>query len=280
MIKISSTHSREPTSIIRVVSFPNDGERRARFTTMMQHHNDIDWAFHDVVPANELPVQYNDLIAFRAGGSVLSQAERSCAASHLTMMGEFLGGSADYLIAMEDDVLVDPTIRLHAHVKFMQLCGLDFYKLYARFFVPSRYLHSVGRLSFYRASWPTLGTQCYMVSRRGAQVLLDHAAANGGLKRPIDDTNDAFWSTGLPIVFPYPFPMLEIAYPSSIHGGRPLIHKRNEELSYAERRPSRLDILRKSLARRRSDLAFKNYDSRLVERIKSNREDIYAAFFS
>lgn len=264
---------------VRVVSFPNATERRAQFAKAMEPLNDIDWDFHDVVPAEGLPVHYDDLTAYRMGGSVMSPAERSCAASHLTMMREFLDGSSDYLVAMEDDVKVDPYLRLSAHAKFMKICGLEYYKLYARFFVPSRYLCSIDRLVFYRARWPTLGTQSYIVSRKGAQILLNHAGANGGLKRPIDDTNDAFWSTGLPIVFSYPFPLMELAFPSSIQSSRSLIHQKNAKLSLSERSPSRLSEFCQSIARRRSDEKLKKFDAQLVRRIEENQQDIYDAFF-
>lgn len=267
-----------PSLVIRVVSFADATERRQRFSTMMEAYGDIDWAFHDVVPAEGLPVPYDDQTAFRLGGSVLSPAERSCAASHLTMMREFLDGPADYLMAVEDDVLFDPTLRFAAHVRVMQLCGLDYYKLYARYFVPSRFLGTVGRYAFYRARWPSLGTQCYIVSRAGAQTLLDNAQANGGLTRPIDDTNDAFWSTGMPIVLPYPFPLVEIDYPSSIHAGRPQIRERNAQLARELQAPTRLDKLRRSLSRRRSDLALRGFDKNVANRLSRYHEEIYAAF--
>lgn len=267
-----------PSFILRVVSFADAKERRQRFTEMMKPFAGIDWAFHDVAPAEKLPVPYNERTAFQTGGSILSSAERSCAASHLTMMCEFLDGPADYLIAVEDDVLFDPTIRFSAHVNFMHRCELDFYKLYARFFVPSHYLGNVGRLVFYRARWSTLGTQCYVLSRAGARILLENAAANGGLTRPIDDTNDAFWLTGLPIVFPYPFPLMEIAYPSSIHSARPQIAERNAELAQELQAPSRLDKLRRSFRRRMSDRALRGFDKEMANRIARHREDLYAAF--
>ncbi|MEN7536255.1 glycosyltransferase family 25 protein [Aurantiacibacter flavus] len=268
----------EPKLITRVISFADAIERRQRFTAMMEPFGDIDWAFHDVVPAEALPVSYDDRIAFQTGGSVLSPAERSCAASHLTVMREFLDGSADYLMAVEDDVLFDPTAKFAAHVKFMQLCNLDFYKLYARFFVPSRFIANIGRLAFYRAQWPTLGTQCYVVSRAGARILLDNAAANGGLTKPIDDTNDSYWSTGLPIVFPYPFPLMEIAYPSSIHAGRSLIHQRNAELVREMRRPTRLDKLKLSLRRRTADRGLRGFDKELARSIARNYHELHATF--
>lgn len=267
-----------PDFIVRVVSFPDATERRDQFGAMMKPFADIDWAFHDVVPPEALPVPYDDEVAYRTSGSVLSSAERSCAASHLTMFQEFLKGSADYLIAVEDDVLFDPHIRFYAHVKFMALCNVDFYKLFARFSVPSRFLGNVGRIVFYRASWPTLGGQCYIVSRAGARALLKHAGANGGLTSPIDDTNDSFWATGLPIVFSYPYPLMESGRPTSIHAGRPAIRERNAQLAETSRAPSRFIAIRRSVDRRIADFALRKFDRDLAQRIVRNRTHLHRAF--
>ena len=72
---------------------------------MMAPLGNLNWGFHDVVPAEGLPVPYDDITAYRIGGSVLSPAERSCAASHLPMMVQFLESDDDYLMAVEDDVV-------------------------------------------------------------------------------------------------------------------------------------------------------------------------------
>ena len=261
-----------------MVSFADATDRRERFAKMMAPLGDLNWDFHDVVPAEGLPVPYDEITAYRIGGSVLSPAERSCAASHLTMMAQFLDSDDDYLMAVEDDVLFDPAVQIQAHVTVMQTCGLDFYKLYARYFTPAMYLRALGRTVFYRASWPTLGTQCYIVSRRGAQILLDHAAANGGLTAPIDDTNDTFWDTGLPIVFPYPFPVMEIGGTSSIHAARPDIVRRNAELAREYGRPTRFDRIKKQVKRKLADRALRRFDANLRQTLDENRKELFAAF--
>ncbi|MEM6584305.1 MAG: glycosyltransferase family 25 protein [Pseudomonadota bacterium] len=262
-----------------MASFADASERRERFAQMMAPLGNLNWGFHDVVPAEGLPVPYDDITAYQIGGSVLSPAERSCAASHLTMMVQFLESDDDYLMAVEDDVLFDPTVRFQAHVQVMKACGLDFYKLYARFFSPAVYVRAIGRTVFYRASWPTLGTQCYIVSRRGAQVLLDHAASNGGLTAPIDDTNDAFWDTGLPIVFPYPFPVMEIGGTSSIHAARPDIVRRNAELAKEMGGPTRFDRIKKQVNRKLADRALKRFDAQLKQSLTDHRKDLVDAFY-
>ncbi|RIV86328.1 hypothetical protein D2V17_09545 [Aurantiacibacter xanthus] len=105
-----------------------------------------------------------------------------------------------------------------------------------------------------------------------------NAQANGDLPTPIDDTNDTFWSTGLPIVLPYPFALVEIDYPSSIHAGRPQIRERNAQLARELQSPTRLDKLRRSLSRRKSDLALRGFDKNAVNRLSRYHEEIYAAF--
>ena len=87
---VMSKDGRAPNFIVRVVSFADAFERRERFATMMAQFEGVDWEFHDVVPAEGLPVDYDEGTAFRIGGSTLSLAEISCAASHLTLMQKFL----------------------------------------------------------------------------------------------------------------------------------------------------------------------------------------------
>ena len=263
---------------IRVISFPTATERRDNFCAMMEHVDAPGWAFQDVVPAEELCVPYDDVLAFKHRRSILTKAELSCAASHLRAMQTFLAGDSDYLMVVEDDVMFDPNIRIQAHVDFMKLCGLDYYKLYARFFTPSHFLTSVGRFVFYRAMWPTLGTQCYIVSRAGAQRMLDAAAAKGGLRAPIDDTMDAYWETGLPIVFCYPFPVMEFGFPSTIHNTRHEKDVVNEELAKTIKPQTRLATMRKTLDRRQADRRMRGFDHRLTAVIVENHEKLSNAF--
>jgi|GEM_PF-3871712 len=179
-----------------------------------------DWRFFDVVPADELTVRYEEEAAFRSYGSILSTAERSCAASHIAMLENWLAdGRTPYLVVMEDDVLIDPHFSFAPMVSFMDLCRVHYLKLYTRFFVPAHFIANIGRQLFYRASWPALGAQCYIVSREGAGQLIGHVRKTG-LLATIDMAFDRFWETGMPITLAYPFPLLEMAGGSSIHRSR------------------------------------------------------------
>ncbi|TIX51240.1 glycosyltransferase family 25 protein [Alteraurantiacibacter aquimixticola] len=263
---------------VRVVSFADAAERRARLTESISKV-DCDWSFFDVVPAEGLPVAYDEAKAYETYGSVLSAAERSCAASHIAMMEEFVAkGTSDYLLCMEDDVLLDPYVRLDAMAGFMALCDVHFMRLYARFFVPANFLGAVGRMAFYRATWPALGTQCFLLSRAGATRLLESFHSTG-LIAPIDVMLDGFWRTDMPVVVAYPFPAIELGLPSSIHNNRTLVDERNDALRASiGPRPTRRAKLGERVARAMANRKFRSFDKKLEQRIKENISALHTAF--
>ncbi|MBB5733665.1 glycosyl transferase family 25 [Altererythrobacter atlanticus] len=236
---------------------------------------DCDWKFFDVVPADELSVRYDEEAAFRSYGSILSAAERSCAASHIAMLETWLAdGRTQYLVVMEDDLLIDPNFSIGPMINFMDLCQVHYLKLYARFFVPAHFIANIGRQLFYRASWPALGTQCYIVSREGALQLTGHIRETG-LLASIDMTFDRFWETGVPVTLAYPFPLLEMANGSSIHTSRATIHQRNRELREKIGERTQWQRLREKLARHRADRAMRQFDAALRQRIAVHQNALY-----
>ncbi|WP_348598071.1 glycosyltransferase family 25 protein [Phyllobacterium sp. SB3] len=265
---------------VYVLSLKNSTERRETITAMFSKMGYRHWEFFEPLAADRLPIPYEADIAFRARHSVLSKGEISCAASHIAMLGKFLDSDLQNVLIMEDDVQFDPFFNIAGLAEVMKQLDLHYLKLYARYFVPSRYISSVGRYTFYRGSWPLLGTQAYVLSRTGAAQLLNHLLSLNALNRPIDDLIDRFWCTRLPITFLYPFPVMELGYSTTIHGAnnREVIASENSRLekSFTRRQKVGLAVSRISdkLFRRYSDRKLKAFDKALMQRIYGNEESI------
>jgi glycosyl transferase family 25 len=247
---------------------------------MMAQMDAVDWSFFDVVPAADLPVAYSDEASFRSYGSVLSSAEVSCAASHLAMMQRLLDSDRSHVVILEDDVFLDPNCRLASIVEFAAIAGIEYLKLYARYFVPSRHLMTLGRFSLYRPSWPALGTQAYILSRAGAERLYAHLQATG-LRHPIDASMDRYWDNGLPAVVFYPFPAMELLVPTTIHtpSNRHEVGRRNRDLTTRPELAKRPLLPLDSVRRRIADRSMMVFDRQLRQRIGQQTEALHELFY-
>ena len=256
--------------VTRVLSMPRAIARLERIAANLDEAQVSNWSFFDALPPEQVRLNYDDLTAFRRFGSVLSPGELSCAASHIAMIKQFLASEVDYLAVIEDDVFFDPFADLQNYAGLMRACGIDYLKLAARYFVPARFIGNIGRTSLYRASWPPLGTQCYLLSRAGAADLLN-AFDKSGIYAPIDQMMDRFWQTGLPVVMAYPFPALEMAQPTMIHGDRSPLLQRNEALRMTMgNRPSKAQHLAEKLSRYAADKRMKSFDARIRQRLNAS----------
>ncbi|PSH68119.1 hypothetical protein CU102_14405 [Phyllobacterium brassicacearum] len=265
---------------IYVLSLKSSTERRARIANMFSQMGISNWEFFTALGPELIQVPYNAQSAFKTRQSVLSAGEISCAASHIGMLQAFLTSDDKHALIMEDDVFFDPFFNVGGLPDVLAGLELDYLKLYARYFVPSRYVASVGRWTFYRGSWPLLGTQAYVISRRGANQFLKHLLSQPVLDRPIDDLMDRFWDTKLPITFIYPFPIMELGYGTTIHGAANRNAITAENRKYREL-GSRIDAARSFIAkiveiydRKKWDRRFRAFDNRLSARIAGNEKQI------
>ena len=265
-----------------VLSDPTAINRRRRMEAMLSSLPSVTGCLFDTVSAESLPLPYDDHAAFLEHGSVMSSAERSCAAGHLAILETFIhDGRYDYALIIEDDIFLDVNFRFSAVASMMRRVEIEYLKLYSRFYCPSRYIASFRSLTMYRARWPPLGLQAYMVSKRGARRLREHVISLKSLTRPIDDIFDRFWETKLPVILLYPFPVLELTQPTLIHNkeNRQVIDKRNAELGRSLIEPPRGGSKRETLQRIRADLELLSFDRGLAARLKKHGGTIYSELF-
>lgn len=265
---------------IKVLSLVTATDRRARMRTMLDSGKAGPWSFFDARPASELTMRYDEIETFRKYGSVMSTGEISCAVSHIAIMTEFVGrDDLDYVVVLEDDVFLDPTFDTAATVQALELMGIGYFKLYARFFVPASYIASFGRAQLYRFAWPPCGTQGYILSKVTAREMLAAIARRPSLDLPIDQMMDRYWETGIPIYGVYPFPLMELNVTTSIHttAQRGPMDRRNRELQVTEQRGLlvlKQAALREKLTRRRADLSFRAPDRRIQAVAAAHQNEI------
>lgn len=265
---------------IKVLSLASADDRRARVREMMDRGGIGAWSFFDAVAADRVPVRYDELQTFKKYGSVMSLAEISCAASHMTIISDFVArDDLDYIVVLEDDVLLDPATDLGAIVRFVNLFDIGYFKLYARYFVPAKHLASFARLSLYRFTWPPCGNQGYVLSKAAAKTLMASFRRRSSLELPIDQLMDRYWETGIPIYTLYPFPLLELSVPTTIHtpAQRGPLDQRNRELAVELRRTWRdrtVSALGEKLRRRGFDLSLRSADRAMAVAGRTHRREI------
>lgn len=265
---------------IKVLSLASADDRRARVREMMDRGGVGAWSFFDAVAADRVPVRYDELQTFKKYGSVMSPAEISCAASHMTIIADFIArDDLDYIVVLEDDVLLDPATDLGAIVRVVDLLNIGYFKLYARYFVPAKHLATFARSSLYRFTWPPCGNQGYVLSKAAARTLMASFMRRSSLELPIDQLMDRYWETGIPIYTLYPFPLLELNVPTTIHNPaqRGPLDQRNRELAIALRRswPDRkVSAIAEKLRRRGFDLSLRNADRAMAAAGRTHRTEI------
>lgn len=106
-----------------------------------------------------------------------------------------------------------------AEVDFAET-GIDYLRLYYK--SPVRYaLVKENFLGLSRSivelSDQAFGSQGYLITKAGAQILLDHCRT---VTRPVDDEMDRSWAHGLPNLAIFPFPIIEESASSTIGQAR------------------------------------------------------------
>lgn len=266
---------------IKVLSMKSAVERRERIEDSLNARSGLNWSFFEPISGETSPVPYDEVSTFRRRRSVMSKAEVSCAASHISLINEFTNNEdLDYLIVLEGDIYIDPNFDFSRSVEAAEILGLNYLKLYSRLLAPAIYISSFGRAVLYRFSWPPCGTQAYILSKSGAHAMMQSFLRRPGLDLPIDQMMDRHWETGIPVYAFYPYPLLELAVPTSIHTPeqRGALDQRNRELelefpaSFFERKQ---DKWREAWRRRASNRAFKTRDRQVAQMGRDHWQSIF-----
>jgi glycosyl transferase, family 25 len=211
---------------IRVISLARDPQRRVAFTERAQATN-VAWSFFDACTSLSPALTYDEEQAIVRRGRPMMPAELGCYSSHYSTWVEFLASSAEQLIVMEDDTLIDwEYLRKVAEHDF-SANNVHYLRLASMAVPPAIYKGELlGRYLVHYLGY-ALGTQAYLLTRKGAQHLVEHMRTVRG---PIDDALDQSWWGSLPNYGLYHHPVMEMAGPSRIGAARNASYQLNPRL--------------------------------------------------
>jgi glycosyl transferase family 25 len=201
---------------VRVISLAGS-DRRRRMAEQLDPLG-LEWSFFDACTSPSPALAYDPERAEQVHGRPLTQGEVGCFSSHYELWRWFAGESgADLLVILEDDLIIDPVFFARLAEARAAMGTIDYLRLYAK--VPAGVRREGPFLQRHvaRFSGRAYGTQAYLLTRGGARRFL-HAIRR--IERPIDDEMDRFWVHRLPIRAVFPFPVMEVAYGSTIEAVR------------------------------------------------------------
>ena len=204
---------------IKVISLAAAPERRHAFAECAQSAG-CHWEFFD---AHTMPVPgltYDERRVTGAYGRKLHPGELGCYSSHFELWRWLLQSDFQQLIVLEDDVVVDWEFIRNFCDMGMEGRGIEYLRLFAKMPAPWRFIASPYFDQYrhlIRFTGYALGTQAYVISKRGAERLIRHGS---DIEAPVDVYMDRTWDHGLLNLALYPFPVYERYQPSSIGEGR------------------------------------------------------------
>ncbi len=176
-----------------------------------------DWQFFDTLPMDAFDFTYDENLARAKIGKPLVEGLRNNLINHIRMIETFLDTQdIDIGLFLEDDIVIDPYFDFAAVPELMRTGGLGYLKLYGRAYVPSAMIARLGRFTLYRANWQAYGTQCYALDRPTAAALMKWIRGLPAIGEPWDNMLDDFTAHGVPAYLLYPFPVMELNYPSTV----------------------------------------------------------------
>jgi glycosyl transferase, family 25 len=213
----------------------------------------VPWSFFDARSGADPDLPYDLGRTLDLWGRELSRGEIGCFASHAALLREFAAADGpDWLLVLEDDVLLDRRFPLERLVALSRACGLTYVRLYSRYLTPFRHVAWFCGRQIVRFEGKPLGTQAYLISRAGAASFLASVSA---IERPIDHEIDRAWANGLTCYALYPHPALEFSAESTVVKVDPSLDRpwRDRARTFTWRVTERLRRERHNRAARESD---------------------------
>ena len=227
---------------IRVISLA-ESDRRPRMAAQLDPLG-LDWRFFDACTALPPVLSYSPERARIVRGRKLTKGELGCFASHWSLWRWLMDSPAhDWLLVLEDDLLIDPVFFADLHRVVGALGSLPYLRLYAKVPFEMRREGSFLERHIARFGGYAYGTQGYFINKQGADRFLRSITR---VERPIDDEMDRYWAHGVPIRAIFPFPIIEVQYGSTIENTR-----RDLEPLHGADRARRLAIRASEKLRRR-----------------------------
>jgi GR25 family glycosyltransferase involved in LPS biosynthesis len=195
----------------------------------MLESSPLDWSYFDAHRGLEASgLSYDPEAAKVHCGRALGRQEIAVYSSHFAVIEQFVARAREeFLLILEDDVILDTAFPIAEFAQYCQSLGMDYVRLFGRHHADTVCLGYFYDRNIIRYKSTPAGTQAYLLTLRGAKILVDnlHHVVNTP-----DRVMDRFWEVGLPIYGIWPFPVLERFSPTQI----PMPTPSSGELSSAQ----------------------------------------------
>ncbi|MGZ2747050.1 glycosyltransferase family 25 protein [Burkholderia stagnalis] len=175
------------------ISLKRATERRKSMIAQMQQH-DVDGRFFDAV---EIQGSVEDVPGYNAAarkffyGTPLTKGQIGCYLSHREVWKQLVASRDEAWCVMEDDIILLPGFKAATEELDAHRDAWDIVRLYGIFENPQVEFASLpsGTKMMWMDVHP-LGTQCYVITRKAAQRMLESTEK---IQYPIDDAIDKNW---------------------------------------------------------------------------------------
>jgi glycosyl transferase family 25 len=197
-----------------VISLVTARERREKMSAMLEA-SALNWSFFDAHSSLQHPQLRYDLRDVKRGfGRTLSPAQIAVGSSHIAVLNGFLErGVSDYILVLEDDIILDPDFPIDRFAAFCAQNAIDYMRLFGKHYAEAVRLGFFFDRSIIRYKTTPTGMQAYLMSQSGARRFIDSFPS---INQPIDLGLDSFWITKLPLYSIFPYPVIERYSPTSI----------------------------------------------------------------
>jgi glycosyl transferase family 25 len=206
------------STTVKVIALSQSVERRTTFSASAKDA-DVAWEFFAGYTEIASPLSYDPRLAVKQFGRPLTAGEIGCYTSHYKAWESLTNSTDDQMIVLEDDVIVDwPAMARLAEYNFHKN-KIDILRLFTTHTFPfdiaiHRFISPHSHLLRNRGL--ILGTQGYLVTRRGAEALLSTGTV---VASPVDWVMSRYWKYRVPNYCLFPFPIIERYAQSTIGGG-------------------------------------------------------------
>lgn len=203
----------DTTVEIVVISLASAAARRASVEAMFSGTG-LTWSFYDAQRGLDPDLSYDVATVKRRFGRTLSPPEIGVYSSHYAVLKRFLEtGTADYVLVLEDDCILDTAFPLHELAELSREHGIGYMRLFGKHYAKATRVGFFYDRSIVRFQSSPAGTQGYLMSKAAARRFIETGRS---VEATIDLALDRFWETGIALFSVFPYPIIERFVPTSI----------------------------------------------------------------
>src|SRR5262249_48046712 len=153
-----------------VISLLSAVERRRRISTMFEGSG-LNWRYFDAHNSLQHPgLHYDADHVKKTFGRTLSVPEIAICSSHVGVLDQYVKtGTADYILAFEDDVIFDTDFPIQRFGDFCSQKQIQYMRLFAKHYVEGVTLGYFYDRHIVRFRTSPTGAQAYLMSKSGAR---------------------------------------------------------------------------------------------------------------